>query len=105
VRDARGHSHSDQPHSTLLRLYQSLIVAFLRALELVASSARSADDAGIGACIAECILGCLASLVEYFNKWAYIYVGVYGFGYLEAGKNVFELFKNRGWEAIIADDL
>ena len=23
--------------------------------------------------------------------------------YLEAGKNVFTLFKNRGWEAIIAD--
>ena len=24
---------------------------------------------------------------------------------MEAGKNVFTLFKNRGWEAIIADDL
>jgi Plasma-membrane choline transporter len=36
---------------------------------------------------------------------AYIYVGVYGMSYLEAGKSVFELFKNRGWEAIIADDL
>lgn len=56
-------------------------------------------------CIAECILACLASIVEYFNKWAFIYVGLYGYGYLEAGKNVFRLFKNRGWEAIIADDL
>lgn len=36
---------------------------------------------------------------------AFIYVGLYGYGYLEAGKNVFTLFKNRGWEAIIADDL
>ena len=25
--------------------------------------------------------------------------------YLKAGKSVFELFQNRGWEAIIADDL
>jgi hypothetical protein len=32
-------------------------------------------------------------------------VGLYGYSYLEAGKNVFTLFKNRGWEAIIADDL
>ena len=32
-------------------------------------------------------------------------MGVYGFGYLEAGKSVFQLFQNRGWEAIIADDL
>jgi Plasma-membrane choline transporter len=36
---------------------------------------------------------------------AFVYVGVYGFGYLEAGKSVFQLFQNRGWEAIIADDL
>ena len=34
-----------------------------------------------------------------------MYVGLYGYGYLEAGKNVISLFKNRGWEAIIADDL
>jgi hypothetical protein len=32
-------------------------------------------------------------------------VGLYGYSYLEAGKNVFTLFRNRGWEAIIADDL
>ena len=53
---------------TLIRL-QSLIVAFLRALESLAQMARANDDAGIGACIAECILSCLASIVEYFNKW------------------------------------
>jgi len=85
--------------------FGSLIVAFLRALEMLAQTARANDDAGIGACIAECILSCLASLVEYFNKWAYVYVGVYGFPYMQAGKEVFTLFKNRGWEAIIADDL
>lgn len=34
-----------------------------------------------------------------------VYVGLYGYGYMEAGKNVFTLFRNRGWEAIIADDL
>jgi hypothetical protein len=38
-------------------------------------------------------------------QWAFVYVGLYGYGYIEAGKNVFTLFRNRGWEAIIADDL
>ena len=38
-------------------------------------------------------------------QWAFIYVGLYGYSYIEAGKNVFTLFRNRGWEAIIADDL
>ena len=47
----------------------------------------------------------LNSQQEYFNKWAFVYVGLYGYSYIEAGKNVFTLFKNRGWEAIIAEDL
>lgn len=34
-----------------------------------------------------------------------MYVGLYGYSYIEAGKSVMGLFKNRGWEAIIADDL
>ena len=72
---------------------------------MLAEIARSEEDAGIGACIAECILGCLQSIMEYFNKWAFIYVGVYGNSYIESGKAVFQLFHNRGWEAIIADDL
>ena len=45
------------------------------------------------------------SILRYFNKWAFVYVGLYGYSYIEAGKNVFTLFQNRGWEAIIADDL
>ena len=43
--------------------------------------------------------------MEYFNKWAYVYIGIYGYGYVDAGKNVISLFKARGWEAIIAEDL
>ena len=84
--------------------FGSLLVAILQALRVVAETAQ-AEEGGIGTCIAVCILSCLESLLEYFNKWAFIYVGVYGFPYLEAGKNVFTLFQNRGWEAIIADDL
>jgi multisubunit Na+/H+ antiporter MnhC subunit len=110
--------------------FGSLLVAILQALKAIAQSARENGDAQILACIAECILGCLASMLEYFNKvrysrspnrscnssafltlsvvtlqWAFIYVGLYGMPYLKAGKSVFELFQNRGWEAIIADDL
>jgi hypothetical protein len=70
---------------------------------MLANAAQSNGDGGILVCIAECILACLASILEYFNKWAFIYVGVYGYGYIEAGKNVFSLFQNRGWEAVIAD--
>merc|ERR1712183_589013 len=56
-------------------------------------------------CLVSCILGCLEGILEYFNKWAFIYVGLYGYGYMDAGKNVIQLFKSRGWSALIADDL
>jgi len=84
--------------------FGSLLVAIVRALEQMARQAGG-EEVGILACIAQCLLSCLAGFLEYFNKWAFVYVGIYGFGYIEAGKNVIQLFKNRGWEAIIADDL
>jgi hypothetical protein len=30
---------------------------------------------------------------------------LYGFNYFEAGKNVIQLFQNKGWTVIITDDL
>lgn len=86
--------------------FGSLIVAIIQAVRQLVEAARQNDDIGnMLACCIDCILGCLESLIEYFNKWAYVYVGLYGYGYMEAGKNVMTLFKDRGWEAIIADDL
>jgi len=85
--------------------FGSLLVAILQALRAIASTARMSDDCALLACLCECIIGCLQSLLEYFNKWAFIYVGVYGFGYIESGKSVMQLFADRGWDAIIADDL
>lgn len=84
--------------------FGSLLVAIIQAIRALVSSARDGDNQ-ILVCIADCILSCIESLLEYFNKWAFIYVGLYGYGYIEAGKNVMTLFRNRGWEAIIADDL
>jgi len=86
--------------------FGSLIVAVLQAIRTLVDVAKANDDIGsVAACCIDCIVGCLESLVEYFNKWAFVYVGLYGYGYLEAGKNVMTLFKDRGWDAIIADDL
>ncbi len=84
--------------------FGSLIVALVQATRAVVQAMRSEDNS-ILLCIADCILSCIQGLVEYFNKWAYVYVGIYGYHYLKAGKAVMELFHNRGWDAIIADDL
>jgi hypothetical protein len=83
----------------------SLLVAIIQALRALASSARQNDDCQILVCIIDCILACIQDMIEYFNQWAYVYVGLYGFSYIEAGKNVFQLFQQKGWTVIITDDL
>eukprot|EP00557_Chaetoceros_sp_GSL56_P013551 CAMPEP_0176482992 /NCGR_PEP_ID=MMETSP0200_2-20121128/3684_1 /TAXON_ID=947934 /ORGANISM="Chaetoceros sp., Strain GSL56" /LENGTH=565 /DNA_ID=CAMNT_0017879371 /DNA_START=178 /DNA_END=1875 /DNA_ORIENTATION=+ len=56
-------------------------------------------------CCLDCILSLMEDIVQYFNKWAFIYVGVYGYPYLTAGKKVMTLFGQRGWTVIINDNL
>lgn len=86
--------------------FGSLLVAIIQAVRELANQARQNDEYGqMLACCIDCILGCLEGIIEYFNKWAFVYVGLYGYSYCEAGKSVMELFRDRGWEAIIADDL
>jgi len=81
----------------------SFFVAVLQTLEDMARSARRENNAL--ACLAECILSCLRSMLEYFNRWAFVYVGIYGDSFVNSGKAVMALFKNRGWTAIINDNL
>jgi hypothetical protein len=83
----------------------SLIVALVQTLRALVEQIRHHSDDGILICIADCLLGMIQGLVEYFNKWAFVYVGLYGYSYMEAGKNVMALFRARGWSAIVNDDL
>jgi hypothetical protein len=81
----------------------SLIVAILEVIKRFVRSA--AKRCGIIRCIAQCLLVWIERLAEYFNKWAFVYVGLYGYSYMEAGKNVFALFRDRGWTTLISDAL
>lgn len=89
--------------------FGSLLVAIIQTLRAMVESARSdPDNDGCAAfllCIVDCLLRCLEDILEYFNKFAYIYVGMYGYSYLEAGKNVMTLFQQKGWSIIISDNL
>lgn len=85
--------------------FGSLIVAILQMLRDSLRRAQNDRNGGILRCVAMCILSYIERLVEYFNKWAYVYVGLYGYGYIDAGKKVINLFKTRGWTTIIADNL
>lgn len=82
----------------------SLLVAVVEALKTMARSARESDDSLL-LCLAECVLRCLQDIMEYFNTWAFVFVGLYGYTFIDAGKNVINLFKTRGWTTIITDNL
>lgn len=76
------------------------------------------------ACCAACFIGMLQSLVEYFNRYAYIEIGeplvrvscdhalmmnstaaLYGKSYIPAAKDTWRLFKDRGIDALVNDSL
>lgn len=82
----------------------SLVVAIIQTIKQILENARQSDD-GLLRCLADCCLGCVESLVEMFNEWAFIYVGIYGYSFVSSAKSVIQLFKHRGWSAIITDYL
>ena len=82
----------------------SLIVAIIQAVKEILHMMRENDDTVLK-CLAECFISCIEWIVEYFNTWAFTYVGLYGYSFMEAGTNVMTLFRNRGWTTIITDNL
>ena len=85
--------------------FGSLLVAIIEVIRSMVRSAANNRRGGIVTCIAQCLLHYIEQIAQYFNKFAFIYVGLYGYAYLEAGKNVFSLFKHRGFTVIINDGL
>ena len=83
----------------------SLLVAIIQTLEQMARNARRSNRGGILLCILECLLYYIQQIAQYFNKWAFVYVGLYGYDYVTAGKKVISLFQERGWTTIISDNL
>ncbi|KIY62144.1 DUF580-domain-containing protein [Cylindrobasidium torrendii FP15055 ss-10] len=91
--------------------FGSLIVTILELIRMVLRSiASSASQDGdpiqaFCACCAACCVGWIESLVEYFNRYAYIEISLYGKAYVPAAKDTWRLFKDRGIDALVNDSL
>ncbi|KAI0745667.1 plasma-membrane choline transporter-domain-containing protein [Earliella scabrosa] len=91
--------------------FGSLIVTILELIRMILNVARNsanADGHPVEACLflcAECFIGCIEGMVEYFNRYAYIEIALYGKPYIEAAKDTWRLFTDRGIDAIINDSL
>lgn len=56
-------------------------------------------------CIQSCLTSCVDNFSDRYNPWSIIYIGLYGYGLVDAGQNAAELFEKRGWTTIVSDDL
>lgn len=88
-------------------LLSGLVTALRQAAQSAQRNARRNRDGGAALllCVLQCLLSLLEDIIEYFNEWAFIFVGIYGTTYLESGKRVLELFQARGCTAILSNGL
>jgi len=91
--------------------FGSLIVAILKAARAMIRSAkenaRRSDNMAtcVVLALADCCLGCIESLVEYFNMYAYTHVAIYGEDFITAAKSTMSLFRANGFTALINDNI
>ncbi|CAK5265765.1 unnamed protein product [Mycena citricolor] len=91
--------------------FGSLIVTLLDLLKMLLRSAQNSANAdghpveAILACCASCFVEIIEGLVEYFNRYAYIEIALYGKPYIPAAKSAWRLLSDRGVSAIVNDSL
>lgn len=109
IRDSWKRSNFDSFGSIC---FGSFLVGILQVLRAMIRGGRRRRDEvrRLGAsdllcCMLQFLVDHLERLLEYFNTWAFVYVGLYGYDYLSAGSQVSTLFKARGWSVIINDYL
>eukprot|EP00554_Chaetoceros_debilis_P002493 CAMPEP_0194089998 /NCGR_PEP_ID=MMETSP0149-20130528/37005_1 /TAXON_ID=122233 /ORGANISM="Chaetoceros debilis, Strain MM31A-1" /LENGTH=539 /DNA_ID=CAMNT_0038774105 /DNA_START=3 /DNA_END=1622 /DNA_ORIENTATION=+ len=89
-------------------LLNAVVIAIRVMLNWASDRSRESGEnqaAALLYCVLKCIVLLFEDILEYFNQWAYIFVGLYGTTYLQSGKSVLELFTARGCSAIISDGL
>ena len=86
-------------------LLQALVSVFRFLVESARNQRERNDSGALCLCVLECIARLFEDILEYFNQWAYVFVGIYGYSYLESGRKVMELFRARGWTALITNSL
>jgi len=90
--------------------FGSLIVAILKTLRLLVRQFRKANERGGRSCLfiahcAEYMLSIIEHYARYLNSYAYCFVALYGKDFRTAGREVQAMFDQRGWTAVINDDL
>lgn len=89
--------------------FGSFLVALIRTiryfLNIAQQQARNSNNvaAECALCLVDCILGCLESLINYINQYAFAICAIYGKSFIPAAQQAWGLMKSRGFDAVIND--
>eukprot|EP00998_Keelungia_sp_KM082_P011229 NODE_746_length_1668_cov_84.004543_g736_i0.p1 GENE.NODE_746_length_1668_cov_84.004543_g736_i0~~NODE_746_length_1668_cov_84.004543_g736_i0.p1 ORF type:complete len:541 (+),score=162.02 NODE_746_length_1668_cov_84.004543_g736_i0:81-1625(+) len=86
--------------------FGSLILAVVDFINYIIQKARDkTTNACIRCCLCcvQCLCMCIRSVLEYLNRYAYIYIAMYGTSFVESAKSVFKLMGRSGLERVLAD--
>lgn len=83
----------------------SLVVSIIETLRTLFRSQRDRDNDNIANVCLDCILSCIESVTAYISKFAFTRVAVYGESFLTAARNTYDLFKSKGIDVLISDEL
>ncbi|SPR00674.1 Choline transporter-like protein [Plasmodiophora brassicae] len=84
--------------------FGSLVVAVLSALRVILQPAKDSERSCAGE-IMTCIVDFVESLAKMFNLYAFSRVAISGADFITSGKQTAELFRVKGLDVIINDDL
>eukprot|EP01083_Nonionella_stella_P023973 66339_1 len=86
--------------------FGSLLVSIIQAIRaLLRQAVRQGDCNACLVCLIDCFLRCIERWVEFFNKYAYAHVSIYGEAFIPAAKQTWQLLQSKGMDAWINDDL
>ena len=80
--------------------FGSILVTIIQVMKGIKDSFRPIENS-----ICCCCADFIERLAEHFNQWAFVFIAIYRYNFMEAGSNVTNLFNTRGWTVIIADSL
>lgn len=86
--------------------FGALFLSIIRAAHQILLEMRKSENNAC-MCVADCLLQIVEGIAQYFNRYAFTYVAMYGSSFLESGKDAFTLFKNKqaGTTALINDQI
>jgi len=89
--------------------FGSLILAIVQFMNFLLEQTKKSNSQNrllvcLISCI-QCILACIQGIVQYINKFAYIYVAMHGYSFCKAARECFELVSRNFFSAVIMDTI